>query len=204
MPDGSDWLVYHAWDAVGQPRYGQNPSGRTLRIDRIEWHGDTPRILGPTVTPFPAPDARPKAPPGTAPGRISALDEQYNALDKAFSDVYFATKDEAARREISRRLRPDAAGYAHRFLGLAKEDPAGSGAADALYNVLMLQQDHISPDGQEALTWLARDFVTSPGWASSSSNSRCKAGPRSSRCSAKCWRGTPTGPRRGRRAWAWR
>ena len=54
-PDGSDWLLYHGWDAVGQPRYGQNPSGRTLRIDRIEWQGQAPRVVGPTLTPRPAP-----------------------------------------------------------------------------------------------------------------------------------------------------
>jgi beta-xylosidase len=58
-PDGSWWVLYHAWDAEGQPRYGENPHGRTLRIDRLEWDGDTPRILGPTITPQPA--TRPQA-----------------------------------------------------------------------------------------------------------------------------------------------
>ena len=53
--DGSWWMLYHAWDAVGQPRYGQNPSGRTLRLDRVEWTGDEPRVVGPTLTPQVAP-----------------------------------------------------------------------------------------------------------------------------------------------------
>ena len=54
-PDGGWWLMYHAWDNVGQPRYGQNPSGRTLRLDRIEWSGDEPKVVGPTLTPQAAP-----------------------------------------------------------------------------------------------------------------------------------------------------
>lgn len=54
-PDGTDWLLYHAWDAVGEPRYGQNPSGRTLRLDRVRWDGDTPTVVGPTLIPGPAP-----------------------------------------------------------------------------------------------------------------------------------------------------
>lgn len=53
--DGQWWMMYHAWDAVGQPRYGENPSGRTLRLDRIEWAGDEPRVVGPTLTPQFAP-----------------------------------------------------------------------------------------------------------------------------------------------------
>ena len=59
-PDGSWWVAYHAWDAEGQPNYRQNPSGRSLRLDRLEWDGDTPRILGPTSTPQPAPMLTPK------------------------------------------------------------------------------------------------------------------------------------------------
>ncbi len=54
-PDGSTWMLYHAWDAEGQPRYGQNPSGRTLRLDRLDWDGDAPRLFDPTLTPQPAP-----------------------------------------------------------------------------------------------------------------------------------------------------
>ena len=50
-PEGGWWMMYHAWDAVGQPRYGQNPSGRTLRLDRVEWTGDEPKVIGPTLTP---------------------------------------------------------------------------------------------------------------------------------------------------------
>lgn len=56
-PEGTWWMLYHAWDNVGQPRYGQNPSGRTVRLDKVEWTGDEPRVLGPTLTPQPAPTA---------------------------------------------------------------------------------------------------------------------------------------------------
>jgi beta-xylosidase len=54
-PDGRWWCLYHAWDAEGEPRYGKNPSGRTVRLDRLVWQGDVPRIVGPTVTPQPGP-----------------------------------------------------------------------------------------------------------------------------------------------------
>ncbi len=57
-PDGTWWMLYHAWDAVGEPRYGQNPSGRTLRLDRLEWVGDEPKVVGPTLTPRAAPATR--------------------------------------------------------------------------------------------------------------------------------------------------
>ena len=62
-PDGQWWLMYHAWDNVGQPRYGENPSGRTLRLDRIEWTGDEPKVIGPTLTPQAAPVVAPALAP---------------------------------------------------------------------------------------------------------------------------------------------
>lgn len=55
VTDGSWWVLYHAWDAEGQPRYGENPTGRTLRLDRLEWDGYTPRVDGPSVDPRPGP-----------------------------------------------------------------------------------------------------------------------------------------------------
>jgi GH43 family beta-xylosidase len=45
--DGSEYIVYHGWDA------GMN--ARLMRIDRLLWEGDTPIIKGPTLTPQPAP-----------------------------------------------------------------------------------------------------------------------------------------------------
>jgi beta-xylosidase len=63
LPGGEEWLAYHAWDDRNEPRYGSNPAGRTLRIDRLRWQGDTPIVEGPTVTPQPAP-AISKAGPG--------------------------------------------------------------------------------------------------------------------------------------------
>lgn len=56
LPDGEMWMAYHGWDAQKEPRYGVNPLGRTLRIDRILWEGDTCVVNGPTITPQPAPD----------------------------------------------------------------------------------------------------------------------------------------------------
>jgi beta-xylosidase len=48
-----DWLIYHAWDAGGEPKYGDDPEnnllGRTLRIDRLRWRDGMPVIDGPSV-----------------------------------------------------------------------------------------------------------------------------------------------------------
>jgi len=55
LPNGQTWMAYHGWDDQNEPLYGSNPLGRTLRIDRLYWRGDTPYLLGPTVTPQPAP-----------------------------------------------------------------------------------------------------------------------------------------------------
>lgn len=55
LPSGEMWMAYHGWDARGEPLYGRNPAGRTMRIDRLRWEGDTPVMDGPTTTPQPAP-----------------------------------------------------------------------------------------------------------------------------------------------------
>lgn len=63
LEDGTTWLLYHGWSAEGQPRYGRNRQGRTLRLDRLEWDGDSPRVLGPTLSPQPAPEVGESAAP---------------------------------------------------------------------------------------------------------------------------------------------
>ncbi len=55
LPGGEVWMAYHGWDDQDEPRYGSNPLGRTMRIDRLRWEGDTPIVEGPTTTPRPAP-----------------------------------------------------------------------------------------------------------------------------------------------------
>jgi len=55
LPNGAMWMAYHGWDDHHEPRYGSNPVGRTLRLDRLEWRGNTPVVDGPTVTPRPCP-----------------------------------------------------------------------------------------------------------------------------------------------------
>lgn len=55
LPSGEWWMAYHGWDERNEPRYGSNPVGRTLRIDRLYWTGGVPRMEDPTVTPQPAP-----------------------------------------------------------------------------------------------------------------------------------------------------
>ena len=47
-PDGTqEYIVYHAWN--------QEKTARLLCIDRLEWEGDRPVVLGPTWTPQPSP-----------------------------------------------------------------------------------------------------------------------------------------------------
>jgi beta-xylosidase len=60
-PNGETWMLYHAWDARNQPRYGSNRAGRTLRMDRLVWEGDEPRVIGPTTTEQPGPNGKPLA-----------------------------------------------------------------------------------------------------------------------------------------------
>ncbi|GAB4462583.1 MAG: glycoside hydrolase family 43 protein [Armatimonadaceae bacterium] len=55
LKNGEDWLLYHAWDDQNEPRYGSNPLGRTLRLDRLEWQGNRPKPMQPTLTEQPAP-----------------------------------------------------------------------------------------------------------------------------------------------------
>jgi beta-xylosidase len=46
-PNGSDWIVYHAWD--------RDATARLMRIDRLEWTDEGPRCDGPSLEPRPAP-----------------------------------------------------------------------------------------------------------------------------------------------------
>ena len=55
FPSDVWWMVYHGWDAQNEPRYGSNPLGRTLRIDRLNWNGDKPTMTGATADPQPVP-----------------------------------------------------------------------------------------------------------------------------------------------------
>ncbi len=58
VPNGDWWIAYHAWDAQGEPLYGHNDLGRTLRIDRLQWTDKGPKVAGPTITPQAAPNVR--------------------------------------------------------------------------------------------------------------------------------------------------
>lgn len=49
LASGEWWMAYHAWDAQGEPLYGHNDRGRTLRLDRLIWKDDGPKVLGPTT-----------------------------------------------------------------------------------------------------------------------------------------------------------
>lgn len=49
LPSGEWWMAYHAWNALNDPRYGSNPNGRTLRLDRLRWTKSGPMVDGPTI-----------------------------------------------------------------------------------------------------------------------------------------------------------
>ena len=51
LASGEWWMAYHAWSAEGDPMYGHNPHGRTLRLDRLNWTSRGPVAHGPTVAP---------------------------------------------------------------------------------------------------------------------------------------------------------
>jgi len=55
LPSGEWWMIYHGWDAQNEPRYGSNPIGRSMWIDRLKWNGNTPTMQGATTTPQSAP-----------------------------------------------------------------------------------------------------------------------------------------------------
>jgi beta-xylosidase len=55
LRSGETWLAYHGWDDQKEPRYGSNPLGRTLRIDRLIWSGEKPFVEGPSLVARPAP-----------------------------------------------------------------------------------------------------------------------------------------------------
>ena len=55
LPNGEWWLIYHGWDNQNEPRYGSNPVGRSMRIDRLKWNGDVPKMAGATTSPQPLP-----------------------------------------------------------------------------------------------------------------------------------------------------
>ena len=56
LKSGEDWLLYHGWDDQNEPRYGSNPLGRTLRLDRLRWKLGAPIVEGgASTTPRPAP-----------------------------------------------------------------------------------------------------------------------------------------------------
>ena len=49
------WMLYHGWGDENEPRYGSNPQGRTLRLDRLRWQGSTPLMAPATTGPTDAP-----------------------------------------------------------------------------------------------------------------------------------------------------
>ena len=54
LPDGSTWLLYHAWppDAIGS-----TTPGRQMWLDRVDWVDGRPVVKGPTAGPQPVPAA---------------------------------------------------------------------------------------------------------------------------------------------------
>lgn len=49
---GETWMLYHAWEVLSN---GTRGNRRFMWLDRLEWPGGQPDVIGPTVDPQPAP-----------------------------------------------------------------------------------------------------------------------------------------------------
>jgi len=54
LPDGTTWLLYHAWPPDG---IGTTSPGRQMWLDRLDWADGRPVVHGPTAGPQPLPAA---------------------------------------------------------------------------------------------------------------------------------------------------
>lgn len=79
-----DWLLYHGWSDQGAPRYGSNPTGRTLRLDRLVWQDGMPQPVVASTTPQPAPNIP------TAPRDPSQPSHRAPAIPLITHDPYFS------------------------------------------------------------------------------------------------------------------
>ena len=50
--DGQTWILYHAWEVIGESRRGDR---RLLYIDKLDWVDGKPVVRGPTTDPQPMP-----------------------------------------------------------------------------------------------------------------------------------------------------
>ncbi len=50
--DGQDWLVYHVWEILPEGRRGDR---RLMYMNRLDWQGGKPVVVGPLTGPQPAP-----------------------------------------------------------------------------------------------------------------------------------------------------
>ena len=80
-----DWLIYHGWSDQGEPRYGSNPVGRTIRLDRLLWQEGMPQPLAASTTPQPGPSI-----PATMRGISRATTDRAPAYPLICHDPYFS------------------------------------------------------------------------------------------------------------------
>jgi beta-xylosidase len=59
LPDGTSWLLYHAWPPDG---IGTVSPGRQMWLDRLDWTDGRPVVHGPTADPQPLPTAGRRSP----------------------------------------------------------------------------------------------------------------------------------------------
>lgn len=103
-------------------------------------------------------DSRPESRPESAPAdKVAAIQQEYEAAMKAFSEAYKAADSDAAKKKISEENYPKAEKWFPRLLEIAKaKDPA---AVKAL--VWILDQEADSKEGREAVGILGRDYAAS-------------------------------------------
>jgi hypothetical protein len=100
--------------------------------------------------------------PKTVKDRYQALSKEYEDKRGAYYRAIRGAKTDVEKEQVAKRLAPDDAAFAEKFFALAKEEPNGPIAADALFDTIQVTTSRLAPLGSEALALLHRNFVTSP------------------------------------------
>jgi RNA polymerase sigma factor (sigma-70 family) len=96
--------------------------------------------------------------------RYAVLIREFETRSREFARTSRNARTAAERQDVARRLRPDPASYAVRFLDLAKQEPGASAALYALARAATLSG---SPVTEEAVELLRKNWATSPAVAES-------------------------------------
>jgi thiol-disulfide isomerase/thioredoxin len=105
-------------------------------------------------------DASPQSRAGSVKERFEALSREYEAKRRAFYRALVDAKTDEQKQAAAKAAGPDDAAYAKQFLALAREEPSGTVAMDALSTTIQLGGH--GPDAQAAIELMRRGFATAP------------------------------------------